>query len=251
MVRCDSSGSVAICRLDVASVVKCDPSGDTACALNVFAPDKGTCAMTPTAKGTVCDDGDVCTSGDLCEAGVCRAGPGNLCGCKVDGDCKDDGDLCNGVAFCDQATLPWTCRPKPKSAIVCDTSADGACVETACDPVSGACKSGDRAKGSACDDGDPCTAGDACEDGSCKGSTNTCTCNKDSDCADGDGDLCTGVPYCDKSGAKPVCQTNPATIVVCSTVADTDCRKNVCDKSLGSCKLTSVVDKSACDDGDA
>ena len=179
VIRCDTSGAAPICRLDQASIVRCDEAGDTACARNVCEPTTGACALKPEPKGTVCDDGDVCTSGDVCEAGLCKPGAGNVCGCKADSDCDDDGDLCNGVPQCDKATLPWTCRLKPKSAVDCDTSGDGPCELTACVVTSGACKTANRVDGSECDDGDACTSGDACEGGSCKATTNICTCNND------------------------------------------------------------------------
>lgn len=74
-------------------------------------------------------------------------------------------------------------------------------------------------------------------------------CAADADCPDLDGDPCTGTPYCDKSGGKGTCKTNPATVVQCASDADTACVKNQCDKAFGGCKLKPVADKTPCDDG--
>ena len=55
-----------------------------------------------------------------------------------------------------------------------------------------------------------------------------CECVKNADCAKfEDGDLCNGTLYCNKANGK--CELNPATVVTCTGVYDTQCAKNVCD----------------------
>jgi hypothetical protein len=248
-LRCDPA--LGVCRVDPVSVVVCDASADTACAAAVCEAATGACALKPRNEGLACDDGEPCTLGDLCKAGVCAAGATSICPCSEDSDCKDDDDsVCTGVPFCNTAVFPTRCETKASSVVQCPAS-DEACKANLCDPKDGSCVLVPLQDGAACDDDDACTSGDACKGGSCYGGADTCACESDSDCVDVDGDPCTGVPFCDKSGGKGVCAPNPATVIVCSSAADTDCRKNTCDPQLGACALKPVADKSVCDDGDA
>ena len=246
-MRCDAT--LGICILDVATIVHCDAANDSACAQNRCDPKSGSCAPVPAAKGSACDDGDPCTTGDRCEGTTCAAGP-DSCACHSDADCPDDGDLCNGSTYCDTKSFPYACKLKPGSLVSCSGS-EGPCVTSTCAPKTGACVNTAVTDGSACDDDNPCTAGESCSKGACKGGTEICACTVDADCPDLDGDPCTGVPYCDSSGGKGSCKTNPATVVQCATDADTACVKNQCEKAFGGCKLKPVADKSPCDDGDS
>ena len=225
--------------------------------------------LLPLADGTACDDGRACTTGDTCQAGVCASGqqtcpcePGfKDCDAAAGGDAKN---LCLGDPFCAEtkaeADKPFACVPHHAKTKVCDGSFDDTCNKNACVPLSGACtvtaverteeicdlppaKEGDpagcrrqvlpqtapSAAPTACDDGLPCSPGDVCIDGQCKPtSLLDCGCQNDVDCSD-DGDLCNGLPYCDKSGTddagKPVwnCKVNPATVVSCDTSKDGSC----------------------------
>ncbi len=252
--RCDAA--LGSCRFDGSTVVVCDAANDTSCLANVCAPTTGACSLVPRNEGAICDDGEPCTLGDRCTSGSCKAGETDLCACHKDADCADDGNLCNGTEFCDVKAFPHACKVNPATIVTCPDD-DEPCKANLCDPKTGSCVLAPLADGSACDDGDACTSSDVCTGGGCKGGANTCTCKVDSDCVDDDGDPCTGVPYCDanavddKGNPAPVCKTNPASVIQCSTAADTDCRKNVCDKALGACKLTPVADKTGCDDGDS
>ncbi|MCB9740089.1 MAG: hypothetical protein H6747_12560 [Deltaproteobacteria bacterium] len=245
-LRCDAT--LGVCAVDPTSIKICDTSADTACSATACDPIDGTCKAKAAAAGTSCSDGDNCTLGDQCEAGSCKPGP-NSCECNADSDCTDDGDLCNGTPYCDKAGFPFRCVVNPATVVKCDPSAS-TCQSNQCEPKSGKCAPTPVNEGEACNDGDACTAGDACKDGACEGATEICACASDSDCPDLDGDLCNGVRYCDKTDGKGVCKDNPATVVECSSDADTDCRKNTCDKLLGACFLKPVGDKEQCDDGD-
>ncbi len=238
------------CAFDPASVVSCDPKGDSACKANACDPKTGGCALTPRNEGLPCDDGAPCTLGDVCEAGACKAGTTNACECQTTADCKDDDDKCNGAPLCDTSIFPHRCTTNPATVVTCKDDGDPCTVET-CAPKTGTCATVPAPEGSPCNDGDPCTGGDACTNGKCAGPTATCGCNKDGDCADTDGDPCTGVPFCDTSSGKGSCKVNPATVVTCSTKADTACTKNTCNKLTGSCVMTPVAADTACDDGDA
>ncbi len=127
-------------------------------------------------EGAPCDDGDDCTHPDTCDAdGVCRGTPfscddDNPCTddvCRPDGSCDhlhnsapcDDGDPCTEDDRCRAAA----CRGDPKD---CSWLDDG-CKVGACDPASGQCRPQPAPDGTACDDGDPCTADERCVGGTC------------------------------------------------------------------------------------
>ena len=268
----------AKCELNPKTVITCPSAGDSACTKNTCNPITGTCALTALKNGSICDDADGCTSGDICLQGSCSPGK-NTCLCGDDSDCvaKDDGDLCNGVLFCNLAS--GACELNPASVVTCPTVGDTACAKAVCLPAAGTCALAARvnvtqtcsgsageapkctwqlkAKGEAgdpgpfaCDDADPCTQGDTCASDSCQSGSFTCTCQSDSDClAEDDGDLCNGVPFCDKSANPPTCKPNPATIVTCPTVDNTDCLVNSCTAKTGLCALAPVVNGSVCEDG--
>ncbi len=200
----------------------------------------GSCETANLVQGAPCDDGEPCTLGDGCSDGACKGGT-NTCGCQVDADCDDeDANPCTGVPYCDTtngapgrgAGHGGVCKTNPASVVVCATAADTDCRKNQCDPGTGACTLSAVPKGVSCDDGDPCTQAEACEAGVCAGGVDTCACGSDADCTD-DGDLCNGLPYCDKLSG--TCQVNPATVVVCNTASDTPCAKTVCVPKTGAC----------------
>jgi endonuclease I len=111
-----------------------------------------------------CDDGDACTTGDACRDGLCAPGA-RTCECQRDADCApyEDGNDCNGRMFCSGGL----CLLDPASPVVCDTSADGPCGQTVCQPATGQCAFSLKADGALCDDGDPCTVTSTCRGGDC------------------------------------------------------------------------------------
>jgi hypothetical protein len=205
----------------------------------------GDAAAAPDAPAdqTPCDDGRACTVGDRWQGGECVSGA-NVCPCEpgflacpayAAGDAVN---LCLGPQVCraqvDGAPQPYLCLPDPQQHKVCDGSLDGVCVKNACAPLSGVCSlvpveltvercdlpaglcrrevappGSPPAALTACDDGFECTLEDRCQGGVCGGADASCVCKSDSDCAD-DGDLCNGVPFCNKSGPVWTCALNPA-----------------------------------------
>jgi len=136
------------------------------------------CVHLPATASTACDDGDPCTSGDLCTAGKCSPGLA-ICACTSHADCGkfDDGDLCNGTLYCDKSQgPPYTCKLNPASVVTCPGSGGDPCKKSVCQPTTGQCALQLAPPGSACDDGEACTAGDFCSQGLCQGGTATCTC---------------------------------------------------------------------------
>ncbi len=232
---CDKAGFPYRCVVPPSTVVTC-PEDDAACSVQGCDPKTGACNATPRPDGATCDDGDACTADDACAAGVCK-GAIDICTCKSSADCKDDGDACNGVPYCDTSAGKGVCKPNPASVVNCSVAADTPCRKNTCDQASGACVLQPVNEGKACDDGDACTDSEVCAGGVCAGGSDVCKCKADTDCKDqDDGDACNGTLYCDlKSGA---CKVNPATVVVCPTVNDTACQKNLCQPKTGTCALT-------------
>lgn len=239
-------------------VRKCGKTGLGACIGN--ADDTKKCIETqcegpdgqPIADGATCDDDEPCTTGDTCVKGTCKAGTWT-CECQTNADCPDDGDVCNGVPYCDTDLAKPACKTNPGTVVTCVTAGDTDCAKTVCIKASGQCAKDFSATDHLCEDGKQCTKGDHCNGkGACVAGTDLCPCKSTADCPD-DGDVCNGVPYCDKSATDATkwrCVTNPATIKMCSKSGDTACSKNVCDAKDGTCKMTAIPDSEACDDGD-
>ena len=243
---CDLEHFPFKCKVAPATVVQCDPSKSTQCALSACDKDSGKCALLPVKDGTPCDDGNKVTIGDACKAGKC--GAGLIPACTSDEDCaaQDDGDLCNGTLLCDKGT--GHCVLNKLTVITCSTVDDTECTVNTCDPKSGACNLAAKPNGAGCDDGDACTGGDVCVAGKCKaGQTYTCPCKSDADCVSkDDGDLCNGTYFC--SSATKACVFNPATTVLCPSVGDSECAKNACTPVSGKCAMEAAgLTKLVCD----
>ncbi|MCB9739810.1 MAG: hypothetical protein H6747_11120, partial [Deltaproteobacteria bacterium] len=276
---CDKSDpGKPVCKPNPGTVVSCPADAGKPCQAFQCQPTTGLCVLVATDQGKACDDGDACSKGEVCQGGLCGGGA-DICTCSKDADCagKDDGDLCNGTPFCNLQT--GSCETNPKTKVVCPTVGDTACSKNACIPATGACSPlptekaelvcdlGDAdtcrwaakpvgaPKGAtpACDDGDPCTASDGCQGGACTGGTFVCSCNSDADCAgQDDGNLCNGVPYCDKNDPQgPTCKPNPASVVTCPSVDDTDCLVAQCQPKSGLCAPAPQPVGTPCEDGNA
>jgi hypothetical protein len=134
--------------------------------------------------GLACDDGNACTSGETCDAQAQCAGGTQAGGCCLtDDQCDQSNPLCAPQACVETTCVvqPVTCTPPDAcSAAACDPATgcvlvpvacdDGnACTVDSCDPVLGGCVGQAVPDGTACDDGDPGTAGDSCQAGLCTG----------------------------------------------------------------------------------
>ena len=219
----------------------CD-DGD-ACTEDGCDPAKG-CSHDVVADGTPCDDGLPCSKGDACTAGSCKAKELDGCGCKLDSDCADDGDLCNGVPSCDTSGAVGVCKAPVGAGVVCNDG--GPCAVSACAPSTGSCTTTLKPDATPCDaDGDLCTVGDACSAGVCAiGKAATCDdgnpCTDDSCSAkvgcvytpntagcDADGTACTANDAC-KQG---VCVAGPLKLCFDGNL----CTLDSCDPKTGAC----------------
>ncbi|MBM4344612.1 MAG: hypothetical protein FJ100_14705 [Deltaproteobacteria bacterium] len=246
---CDIKGNA--CVVNPATVVHCPQDPSPTCAVHACNPKTAKCELDPAAKnGKACDDGNPCTPATSCQKGVCTA-TANTCQCQKDADCKakEDGDLCNGTLYCDLAA--GACVVNPATVVQCPKAFDEPCLTNQCNPITGACGIKPANQGHPCGDGGPCSAGGWCAFGVCAvENVQVCACTQDADCAKADdGDLCNGTMYCDKTGPKPTCKVNPATVVVCKTVDDSACAKASCAPKTGTCALQPLW--GPCDDGKA
>ena len=183
-------------------------------------------------RGKSCQTKEDCPpAAAACQSAQCHPSLGCLVVAVPDGTICNDGNTCTASDLC----VAGTC--KPGSAASC--SDDDPCTSDGCDPVKG-CHHGHAADGTACSDDDPCTDLDSCLQGKCAAGKGICGCKSNADCLD-DGNLCNGVPYCDKANpASPKCQVNPATVVYCPNGFDTACLKNACEPSSGTCAPTPI-----------
>ncbi len=235
-----------------------------------------------------CDDGNACSTPDFCEKGVCKGKPdASACACAADTDCKTKAtDLCGVKYTCDTSLaappLSGICVPKPDSAVICDTSKDGACLKTGCDTTTGSCATLPVGNSPTCDDGNACTVSSYCAAGACvAGAAADCSdknpCTVDSCAADigclhttlagpcDDGNACTVNDACAGGacvGSKKPCDDGllctfdscDGTSGTCQHLADpTACNdQNPC--TADTCDLTAdcqhaVDDTAVCDDG--
>ncbi len=200
----------------VAPDVDCDDGNP--CTVDACVAQTGVCAHTP-VNGSVCNDGEPCTTADRCVLGACVGGQALVCddgnACTVDtcvpgkgceftaiaaGGCSDD-DPCTADS-CDPAS---GCVHAPKS---CDGGVAGPCESAVCDPATAGCVVVAKPEGSACSDGDPCTASDRCKAGHCVGVEVVCD---DADACTADG--CVGGTCVFKATAGAPCDDgDPCTV---------------------------------------
>ncbi len=238
-----------VCQVNPATVVVCPDAGLDDCAQNSCDAKNGQCAKVARQDGEACDDHLGCTLGDHCKAGQCTYAT-STCECKTSPDCAkfEDGNACNGMLYCDQAL--GLCHVNPATVVTCSGAGDTVCSQEKCVPASGKCAPSQVNEGLPCEADDTwCTSVDICTAGQCAPAPNGCPCQQDADCgAQEDGNACNGKLYCNK--VTGLCKVNPATVVTCSTSADTGCVKNTCDAKTGACANKVLVDGTACAEDD-
>ncbi|MGC4118174.1 MAG: lamin tail domain-containing protein [Myxococcales bacterium] len=153
------------------------------------APATGVCSNPLKANGSACNDGNANTTGDLCTGGTC-AGVDHCIGvtctaldaCHVAGTCDHATGACsnpnapNGTACVDgnpnttgDVCTNGTCAGVDHCLGVTCTALDACHVAGTCDHATGTCSNPAAPNNTACDDGNPNTAGDVCTNGTCAG----------------------------------------------------------------------------------
>ena len=234
------------CMLNPATIITCPSVDDAACVQNTCDPKSGKCKMVPVKEDESCGEWGCYNS--TCKKGQCVLDWNYKCDCEKDADCKDDGDLCNGVSYCNKQT--GKCVLNPATTITCQTVFDTACQKNTCDPKTGLCGMKDVNENGACSFEHFCLDS-ACQKGKCVtawdykkvSESKKCECKENSDCKD-DGNVCNGVPYCNKQTNQ--CVNNPATLVYCPSVDDNECQKNTCNQATGKCSMQFINQNASC-----
>jgi hypothetical protein len=249
------------CVLDPATIVVCDPAGDTDCQASRCDAATGACSLADRSDGTTCDDGDPCTIGDACDGGACG---GTARACDDGNACTDDS--CNPTAGCvftpnmavcndgNACTTGDTCTGGVcgGAARTCD---DGnGCTDDSCDAATGCVFTANTA---ACDDGDPCTISDVCGGGVCAAGTAR-SCDDGSVCTNDSCDPALGCVFtpntaaCDDGDACTTGDTCGGGVCAGTTTRSCDdgnvCTADSCDAALGCVFAFNTV---LCNDGNA
>ena len=255
------------CVVDPQTTVVCQTVDNTTCIRNSCVAATGTCTLQPVNLNAPCDDNNPCTNGDRCDTkGTCAAG-NDVCDCGPhlpDFDCekaKGDGNKCNGVLWCDKATLPFKCVIAPKTVVQCPTDGDGPCRKNMCAAKTGACGlvAVAEAAGKPCDDNNACTSATSCKDGLCAGGKGE-TCDDNNPCSTDSCDPAKGCVYAAIAGktcddGKVCTEQDTCADKVCTGVAKScddgnACTTDVCvDKDATGC--THAANTDPCSDGDA
>ncbi len=256
------------CVLWPGSVVRCDPSDDTACRRATCDPQTGACAVQDVPDGTPCDDGSPCTGApcsdagdcpeaDRCVAGVCRGDPRPAaCPCASHADCAawNDGDACNGQLSCDLDQ--GSCRIQADSIVRCppDTAP---CARLACQPATGECVEMPLPAGVPCDERGACERFEVCDGASLCALGQALPCDDGNPCTNDSCDPiwgCTFVPGSGACDSGSACTRGdhcaggrcwPGEPLVCDD--GNPCTDDTCSPGVG---CVFAPNRVVCDDGD-
>ncbi len=198
------------------SLKTCPSSGP--CTVGTCDPVTDTCVDMPGNNGGFCNLGDPCVLVSSCISGVCQPSQIKDCsylntecgtgycdpvqGCKAMP--KNDGALCNDFLFCTtgDACVQGACKGVPNPC----GAPNNPCMIGVCNEAQKTCVATPGNNGSACDDGNGCTAGETCSNGTCAGGMPA---NNGAACDDANG--CTGGTTC----VNGVCGNAQSNIVQC------------------------------------
>jgi len=207
--------------------------------------------------------------------------------CSTDADCLECEDCVEGLCVLDESRLNacGECGPEPEE--ICDDGLDNdcdghtdencseLCEGVVCDQPPGPCHLEEgicsngvctyqrKPEGTACDDGDVCTAADECHRGACSGTPVTCDTPPPNECIDAytmrsyaaEGTCVAGsCSYgfqdvsCQNGCADGACTGDPCAGVVCDQPPG-PCYENQGVCSQGSCSYPPLADGTTCDDG--
>jgi N-acetylneuraminic acid mutarotase len=255
------------------------PLPDQCHVQGVCLPATGTCTNPQKANGTACVDATLCTVNDTCQNGGCVGGNPVTCSAldnchtagvcnpatgtcsnplKADGTACSDGNACTSSDTC----VAGTCTGA--NPVVC-AAPDQCHTAGSCDPVTGVCVFPNKANGTACNDGNACTAVDTCQAGVCSGASPV-VCNAQDQChTAGVCDPATGVCTNPIKANNTACSDGNACTVsdVCtngtctpgnalSCVAQDQCHSvGVCNPATGLCTNPNQPDGSNCNDNNS
>jgi streptogramin lyase len=237
------------------------------------------CVNAPVANGTACSDGNGCTQTDSCQAGVCAGANPVVCTasdqCHVAGVCNPangtcsnpnaaNGAACNDANGCTQTDSCQAGVCTGGNPVAC-TAADQCHDPGICNPATGTCSNPNRPNGTACSDGNTCTAMDTCQAGVCAGGPGV-ACPAPDQCHDpgvcdpttgicsnpakANGTACSDANGCTQADTCQAGTCQAGAPVVC-TASDACHEPGVCDPATGTCSGAQRPDGTACSDGSA
>ncbi|MCB9740011.1 MAG: lamin tail domain-containing protein [Deltaproteobacteria bacterium] len=212
------------CKLDLATVVTCDPALGSACAPVACDSADGKCKASELPKGTPCNDGDACTKADACEGGSCKGGAAPAC---------DDGNPCT-----DDACNPALGCVSSPNASKCDDgqpcTKDDICKNGACSPGDDTCQCLQDSDCAAFGDGNKCKG-----TWFCSKLANKCIFDAKQAVICGKG-ACSDPKWANATD----CASTGAT-----WKPDSACQITACEASSGTCMATLAADGKPCNDG--
>ncbi|MBD89790.1 MAG: hypothetical protein CL940_05605, partial [Deltaproteobacteria bacterium] len=127
---------------------------------------------------TACSDTDNGGGAATTDAAVGPDLPNVPGACTSDDDCMGEGvDLCSGGYMCDEGA----CVPDGSGPVTCEGDNPDDCLESACDPSTGACVNNILVNGTPCVHEDACLEGTKCMAGECTGGE-LVDCDDDNEC---------------------------------------------------------------------
>jgi|GEM_PF-1721471 len=269
---CDGAETCQSGACAAADPVDCGDVDDP-CLLPQCNPATGACDLAR-PDGASCADDDLCDGAETCVSGTCQPAAAIDCG-DVDDPClvpqcnpatgvcdlkRPDGSSCADDDLCDGAETCQSGQCAPADPVDCSGVTD-VCLQSACNPATGACDL-PVADGTSCADVDLCDGAETCQAGvcadgpevDCTGVTDPCLLPKCNDVtgqcdlpvADGnscaDDDLCDGDEVCQAG----LCMDGDP--VDCSSVDD-PCLVAQCNINTGACDLA-LPDETSCADGE-
>ena len=190
------------CEVDPVTIVRCDPSFDTACRRSVCNPATGTCVLADRADGSPCRDGDWCTVVDECRLGECLGDVERcLLDCNVCETAEAQCDAAPGYCILDEACVAEGQQAPGNPCLLCD-------------PAASAWAWAPAYPGTSCDDGLFCNGEETC---------------------DGFGACVPGPAPCPTGGCNTGCDESSGTCLAAPA-------GTVCRGTAGSCDLEEVCD---------
>jgi len=228
----------------VGGVVGCECHTDAEC------PDTNPCTDDQCVQGhcqhpfntAPCDDGDGCTNGDACADGVCVPGT-RVCECDGDARC-DDGIACTtdrcAAGACTHVLDAGTCLVAGTCVVAPANEPGNQC--RACVPGTATDAWTNVMDGTACDDGNACTAPDTCVSGACVPGLKVCECSIAAECDDGNpctDDTCPANACVHTANTAPCEDGDPATLgdrcVASACVPGPRCGDGTCARPTETC----------------
>ncbi|RJO69017.1 MAG: M6 family metalloprotease domain-containing protein [Myxococcales bacterium] len=243
------------------------------------------CVVEAAREELSCEDGLHCTVDDACHQGVCEPGGARDCSATPlsvpacqQAVCNETADRCEAAAAnnggaCDDGAWCSVSDHCSNGACLGQTrNCSGAvtnpqCQSPVCNEAADRCEAAVANSGSACDDGQFCTANETCQGGSCQGGTardcasaltepqcQSANCNEVADrcetTAANNGSTCNDGKFCTVNEICQSGQCGGGAARDCSAAVTTPaCQSASCNENVDRCETLAANNNQACDDG--